>query len=470
MAALSGVLDPTGLNLQLNTQPSGAAGYHIRDGVDWGGKAIQDIVNTGAYRAEDVDGVLAAARIARQIQLPMRVKGTSIDDLHGKMAQLNYALIKASRYQPLDFVVTPSGSTKTTTFKVIGGDTDGPYTNQLENNALWLGQVNLQALPFGYGAKQTLGSSASPLFAAAAGPGSFTVSPTAGSEGDVLADVTIIFQLTVDTVGAVTVGTLNANTGWLVTSDVTGWTAGSGGGTRTSPANAKYKGGAAKGYKVAAVNTIEEAFTQTFTTTNFPAGTPVRILLTADDTQVLAAQRGLAQIRLAVSAGGVTQYGEWTSVPAAAGNGTTTHFMQALDMGTFVFPPGPTGQTGFSGSTTISIQVQDGNLLANTLAVVFDSLIFLPDASSLIAEWPVVAAQPAANTAIRVESDMLYTNSDGSPQTVLLSGSHVRCRGATRYGIWASAEALANSAGDVSFSTVKAWAEYTPRYLSLAPA
>jgi hypothetical protein len=96
-------------------------------------------------------------------------------------------------------------------------------------------------------------------------------------------------------------------------------------------------------------------------------------------------------------------------------------------------------------------------------------MIFLPDASSLIAEWPVVASQPAANTPIRVESDMLYQNADGAPQTVLLSGAHIRSRGTTRYAIWASDQAMANTTGDVTYSLVKAWAEVVPRYVNIAP-
>jgi hypothetical protein len=468
VAAFSAVFDPTGANIQLNTQPSGSIGYHTRDGVDWGGRAIQDIVNTGQYRLEDLDGVVAAARTLRQVNLPIRIKGSSLDDLHLKISALNFLLNKASRYAPLDLVVTPSGSSKTSTFKVVGGSTDATYGNVMENLALYLGTVTLEALPWVYGAKITLGSTGSPLFAAAAGPGSFTVTPTSGQEGDVLADVTIIFQLTADALGAVTVGALNANTSWTVGQDITSWSNGSGGGTRAAVSNAKYKGGAAPGYTVNVVSSIEEAYTKTFSTSDFPVNTPMRLLMVADDTQVVAAQRGLFQTRLAVSAGGVTQYGDWVSVPAAAGNGTTTHFSQILDMGVFIFPPGPQGSVAFSGSTTVAIQVQDGNTNAHKLPFAFDEMIFLPDASSIIAEWPVT--QPVVNTPIRIESDLLFQNADGAPQTVLMSGSHVRCRGSTRYSIYASSTPLANSAADATYSTVKAWAEYIPRYIGLAPA
>src|SRR6185312_14551163 len=264
-------------------------------------------------------------------------------------------------------------------------------------------------------------SSGAPLLAATAGPASFSTSIPAGSEGDVVADVTVIFQLTVDTVGAVSLASISGNTSWTIASDITGWSNGSGGGTRAAQSNAKYKGGAAPGYVCLAANTIEEAYKKTFTTSDFPPGVPIRILLVADDFEVVAANRGLYQMRLAVSAGGVTNTGDWVSVPPSAGNGTTTHFSQALDMGTFVFPPGPTGSVAFSGSSTISIQVQDSN--STRLTCAFDEMIFLPDASSLVAEWPVT--QPAANTPIRVESDMLYTNSDGSPQTVLTTCAHI---------------------------------------------
>jgi hypothetical protein len=469
VAAASCVLDPSGANLQLNTQPSGAAGYHIRDGDDWGARAIQDFINaSGVARLEDIDGLIAAARLTRTITLPMRVKGSNIDDLNLKLSTLNFSLDQASRYKPIDLVFTPSGSTKTSTYRIYGGSIDDPYTNQRENNSLAFITLTLIADPWVRGAKQTLGSTGSPLFAAAAGPGAFTVTPTAGSEGDVLADVTIIFQLTADTAGAVTIADISGNTGWAVSSDITSWTNGSGGGTRAAQSNAKYKGGAAPGYIVSAVSVIEQAYTKTFSTTDFPVQTPIRVLLTADDFQVLSARRGLYQIRLAVSAGGVTAYGDWVSVPASAGNGTTTHFLQALDMGTFVFPPGPAGSVAFSGTTTIAIEVQDNNLNANKLTTAFDQLIFLPDASSVIAEWPVT--QPAANTAIRLETDMLYNQADGAPQSVLMTGAHVRCRGATRYGIWASDQPLANSAGDVTNSLVKAWAEYVPRYVGHAPA
>lgn len=465
MAATSVVLDPTGANLQLNTQPSGSAGYHVRDGVDWGSAALQQIINTGSYRLEDIDGVFAAGLVTRTVTLPLRIKGSSLDDLNQKLSALNFVFDKASRWAPLDMVVTPNTSTKTSTFKVIGGQLDGPHTNQLEGNALWFGNATILTLPGILGAKQNLGSTGSPLFAAAAGPGSFTVTPTAGTEGDLPADVTIIFQLTADTAGAVSIGAISGNTTWTVTSDITSWTNGSGGGTRAAVSNAKYKGGAAPGYTSLAGG-IEQAYTKTFSTTDFPVQTPMRLIMLADDLQVLSARRGLAQFRLVVSAGAVTHYSDWVSVPAVAGDGSTTHFLQGLDMGTFTFPPGPQGSVAFSGTTTIAIETQDSN--STRAALAFDSLIFLPDASSVIAEWPVT--QPAANTPIRLESDMLYGNSDGAPQSVLMSGAHVRCRGSTRYSIWASDLPLASTAGDVTYSTVKAWCEYTPRYIGLAGA
>ena len=473
MAAPSLVLDPTGLNINLNAQGS-TTGIFLQEanaiattGVDWGGQAVQDFINTGAFRIEDVDGVFAANRVTRTIVLPIRVIGSSKDNLDTTLSNLNFALAKASRFSTLDLVVTPGGSAKTTTYKIIGGDTLGYYTQTEDLLNRWIGQLTLFALPVGYGAKQTYGSSGAPLFAAAAGPGAFTVTIPAGSEGDLLADVTIIFQLTVDTVGALTVGCISGNSSWTVTSDITSWSNGSGGGTRAAQSNAKYKGGAAPGYIVAAQGVVEEAYKKTFTTSDFPVGTPIRCLMLADDFQVLAARRGLYQMRLAVAAGGVTSYGDWVSVPAAAGNGTTTHFLQALDMGAFLFPPGPTGSVAFSGNTTVSIQVQDANNVGNKLTCAFDSMIFLPDASSLIAEWPVT--QPAANTPIRIESDLLFGNSDGSPQTMLVSGAHVRSRGTTQYAIWASDQTLANTSGDVTYSLVKVWAEVVPRYIGLAP-
>jgi hypothetical protein len=471
VAAPSAVLDPTGLNISLNAQGS-ATGIYLQEsnavattGLDWGEQPLMDVFNTGQYRLEDIDGVLAAAQFTRTIILPVRIIGSSKDNLDTQLSNLRYALAKASRFGTIDLVVTPGGSTKTTTFKVIGGDTLGYYTQMEDLLNRWIGQITIFAYPFGYGAKQTFGSTGSPLFGAAAGPGSFTVSVPAGSEGDVLADVTVLFDVTVDSVGALTVGCISGNTSWTVSSDITSWSAGSGGGTRAAQSNAKYKGGAAPGYIVNAASTIEEAYKKTFSTSDFPTGVPIRCIMLADDFEVVAANRGLYQMRLAVSANGVTQYGDWVSVPAVAGNGTTTHFLQGLDMGVFTFPPGPTGSVAFTGTTTISIQVQDSN--ASPLTCAFDQMIFLPDASSLIAEWPV--SQPAAGTTIRLETDMLYGNSDGSPYTQLLTGAHVRCRGATQYGIWASDQPLANTSGDTTNSVVKAWVEYTPRYVGLAP-
>jgi hypothetical protein len=470
VAAPSAVLDPSGLNIQLNAQGSSAGLFLeeinsvVTNGLDWGEQPLMDVFNTGQYRLEDIDGVLTAAQFTRQIILPVRAIGSSKDDLNTRLSNLRYALQKASRFQTIDLVVTPGGSSKTTTFKVIGGDTLGYYTQKVDLLNRWVGQVTLFTLPFGYGAKQTYGSSGSPLFNAA-GPGTFTVSVPAGSEGDVLADVTIIFDVTTDTPGAVTVAALSGNTSWTASVDITTFSNGSGGGTRAAQSNAKYKGGAAPGYIVNTAGIIEEAYKKTFSASDFPVGVPIRVLMLADDFQVAAANRGLYQMRLAISANGVTQYGDWVSVPAPAGNGTTTHFLQGLDMGVFTFPPGPTGSVAYTGSTTISIQVQDSN--ASPLTCAFDQLIFLPDASSMIAEWPVT--QPAANTQIRLENDLLYGNTDGSPYTQLLTGAHCRFRGATEVGIWASDLPLSNTTGDVTNSTVKAWAEYTPRYVGLAP-
>jgi hypothetical protein len=456
------VLDPSGLNQQLNQGT--ATGYSVTGGVDWGGAAIQDIITQGGYRLEDIDAILSAGRVQRTIVLPMRIIGSSKDDLASKLSAVTYVLAKSSRYAPTDLVVTPNNSTKTTTFKVLGGmlQSEWDFLDDIQNR--WVGTLTLQAFPFGYGAKQTMGSSGSPLVNAA-GPTSFTVTVNAGSEGDVLADVTIIFQNTADALGAVSLGVISGNTGWLVASDVTGWSNGSGGGTRTTQSVAKYKGGAAPAYEVTTVAQIDEAYKQTFSTTDFPVNTPIRVILNADDLTGGVTTRGMNQIRLAVTAGGVTQYGDWVSVPPNAGNGSTTHFTQGLDMGTFLFPPGPSGSVAFSGTTTISIQMQTAS--TSTSAVALDEVIFLPDATSILAEWPL--SQPAANTPIRVESDLLFGNSDGAPQTVVATGSHIRFRGTSRVGIWTSALPLANTSGDITYSNVKAWVEYTPRYINLAP-
>ena len=479
MSLTTMVLDPSGSNIALNTDraTSTTVGYFVLEGVDWGGQALQDLVNTGQYRLEDIDGIIATGRLNRQITIPLRIAGSSKDDLDSKISALNYVLAKASRYQTVDLVVTPFNSTKTTTFKIIGGSlgsgsalgssSDGLYVNQTDVYNRWFGAVTLQALAPGFGAKQTYGSSGAPLVNAA-GPSNFTVTIPAGSEGDLLADVTVLWQAPSAATGTLTLGVISGNTGWTVFQDVTSWSNGSGGGTRAAITNAKYKGGAAPGYTVAAQGAIEEAYTKTFTTTDFPTGTPIRILLVADDQQVLAARRGLFQIRLAVSNGAVTQYGDWVSVPAAAGNGTTTHLSQGLDMGTFTFPPGPTANSvAYSGSTTVSIQVQDGNTSGNKAACAFDTIIFLPDASSLVGEWPVTTIGSA--TTIRTENDMMFADADGSNQTGILSGPHVRFRGTSRLGIWGSANPLANANGDATYNTVKAWVEYTPRYMVLAP-
>lgn len=460
--ALSIVLEPTGVNQQLNQGT--ATGYSTQSGIDWGGAAIQDVITQGGYRIEDIDAILSAGRVQRTITIPMRIIGSSKDDLATKISLLSTVLARASRYAPVDLVVTPNGSSKTTTFKLLGGMLDGAYDFLDDISNRWIGTLTLQALPFGYGAKQTMGSSGSPLVNAA-GPASFTVTVAAGSEGDVLADVTIIFQNTVDALGAVSVGVISGNTGWLVGSDVTGWSNGSGAGTRATQSVAKYKGAAAPSYEILTVSQIDEAYKQTFSTTDFPVNTPIRIILNADDLSGSISNRGQNQFRLAVTAGGVTQYGDWVSVPPGAGNGTTTHFTQGLDMGTFLFPPGPSGSVAFSATTTISIQMQATS--TSPSAVAFDEVIFLPDATSLLAEWPL--SQPAANTVIRIESDLLYGNADGSPQTVAATGSHIRFRGTSRVGIWTSALPLANTTGDITYSNVKAWAEYTPRYIHLAP-
>ena len=60
MAAPTLVLDPTGLNINLNAQGS-ATGFYLQEansvatGLDWGGQAVQDFINTGAFHAEDID-------------------------------------------------------------------------------------------------------------------------------------------------------------------------------------------------------------------------------------------------------------------------------------------------------------------------------------------------------------------------------------------------------------------------------
>ena len=463
--ALSVVLEPTGLNQQLN-QTTLTTGYHIQADVDWGGAAIQDVITSGGYRLEDIDAILSAGRVTRTITMPMRIIGSSMNDLNTKLSAISYVLAKSSRYAPTDLVVTPNNSAKTTTFKLLGGTMTSSYDFLDDIQTRWVGTLTMQALPWAYGATQSLGSSGSPLLAATAGPASFTVTIPAGSEGDVLADVTIIFQNTVDALGAVSIGVISGNTGWLVGSDITGWSNGSGGGTRATQSVAKYKGGAAPSYEITTGGQIDEAYKQTFSTTDFPVNTPIRVILNADDLTGAVANRGINQIRLAVTAGSVTQYGEWVSVPPNAGNGTTTHFTQGLDMGTFLLPPGPSGSVAFSGSTTISIQMQATS--TTPAAVALDEMIFLPDATSLIAEWPI--SQPAANTPIRVESDLLFNNADGAPQTVAVTGSHIRFRGTSRVGIWTSALPLANTTGDATYSLVKAWCEYTPRYIGLAPA
>ncbi len=467
MAALSVLFD----SLQLN-ETSLSTGYFCQEPIDWGGRAIQDIINSGSFRIEDLDGLLAAARVTRTISLPLRLAGSSSDDLDSKISALNYKLAKASRLAPLDCVVTPNGSTKTTTFKVIGGAMDTPGGYDRRSDLLHLAHVDLllEALPFGYGAKQSggtgFGTSGSPLVNAA-GPAAFTVTIPAGSEGDVLADVSVIFSST-SALGAVACGCIPGNAAWTNWQDLTSWSQTGGAATYAAVSNAKYKGGAAPGVTNLAANAGASTLFKTFTTSDFPTNTPIRVIIFADDVTTTAGLRGLNQFRLIATVGGVTTYGEWVSVPANAFSGTN-HYLQGVDMGVFTFPPHAVPQSvAYSGTVTLTIQQQTSN--ATPTQLVYDSILFLPDSSSVIAETFGSLNSIAANTQMRIENDLVYKDSTGESWSLSMTGPHLRCRGTSEYVIWTtSAAGLGYGGADIDYTTVKAWVEYTPRYINLAP-
>ena len=461
MAALSVTFDSQQLN-----QTSSTTGYLLEEPIDWGSRPIENVVNTGSYRPEELDSVLAAGRVVRVIQLPIRVQGSSADDMNSKIALLNYTLSKSNRYSPTNLVVTPQGSSKTTTFKVVGGALDDTqrWTKKVDNHFIWHGVLILEALPFGYGASQTYGSSGSPLFNAAT-PGVFTVNVTSGSEGDVPADVTLHVLDASNQYGCLIVGGISGNTSWTAFDNLTAWTHGSGP-TFSTAASAKYKNNPATTVTNSNSGTIETALKKTFVAgTDWPHTTGLRIFIAADDTTNTQNLRGQNQFRLKVYPSGLqseTAYGDWCGVPASSLVGGV-HELQWVDAGLFTIAPTPV-----DGSSTFNIvlEIEQQTTNGTPTSVAYDEILFVPDTSHLIGEW--VSAYPiAANTQLDVESDMVY--SGGAGVSSLLTGPHIRTRGASRYVVYKGKYPMSSMAGDVTYDTVKVWANVTPRYLGLAP-
>lgn len=664
--------------VNLNTQSD--PGVNLVAPVDFGGKAISDIVNQGQYRLEDMDGILAAGRVQRVIQFALNISGSSSTDIASKLSAINSQISSANRYSPVTLTFQPSGSSVATYFKVIGGSVNdqGFYDQMMDvTHKAWNVAVTLQALPFAYGATQTIGSSGSPIATLASTPGTFTLTPS-GPTGDVLADVSIYFAPTISTVETVACGCVSGNTSWLFTSpfiapvDATGesnigsgtstttgttstitttspaaagthvivyaaaasgavvtsiadnsaspltwqvdktatdgssntrgvsicsayspnvfpigttititystsssrkaavarnivglsptnwligggnahndagstsltagsattttstipafltaawcvtptasgttgsnWTAGSGytqldtldvgasspfeslwtveyaapisAANTFSPAASTtlsnppwcgccvaYAGsgwvqqagptyneetGIGQGVTLASQNTITETLTKTYSYTQIPPGVLFRMLLLVKDDGYNSTDRAQNQFRLL--------NGDWCASPPGATNGSSVGYEQGVDLGTFVFPQGPTSQTTpFTGSVNLAMYGQTTQ--ASPTRMTYFQLLFLPDLTSVIVNNLSVAAGSHAH----IENDLCFD--DSGDNLGIATGAHIRCRGATQYGIYASSLPFSNTTGSITYEPVNVWATYTPRYFQLA--
>jgi hypothetical protein len=296
-------------------------------------------------------------------------------------------------------------------------------------------------------------------------PYSFDVTPTAGQEGDVPADVKL--AVVVNTTSALHVAAImgavwNEATG----SSLPGWYESSSltlGAIGTTVVDAATHGGSVvKGTNTSTNVPQEVAHVSLPTQANgWPVGLPARVLAVVRDKQTTAPNRGKTMIGAKVVSAGSSVTGDFTPITPGALSGATP-LLTLVDLGVFPMPAGPSQATSLA--TTLYLYQQSPIASAT---VDFDFLIVVPDSNMVYSEDPTADYTPAIT--INITNDNVYENSANGQAFAIVTGSHVRFKGPGRVLIAAfSQPAATKGTADVLSMNAAVSCTYTPRYLGLA--
>lgn len=463
------ILDNAGASpLDLNDLSS----YFGTGDIDVGQKDIQAAIYNGDLDPSQYDNALGAGRVTREIawQLRLDKSGSTAGALLDLEQAINSKLTRASRASPIQLRLRPHGHTLDSFFDVIGGYAETAFDKRQETRRVKYLNLHLTCQPFAYGAAQAAIASASNALT----PYAFSVTPTAGLEGDLPASVKI--ALTVNTTGSAQLASIMAAAwsestnaalaGWLDSSSFTLGAIGS------TVADAGARGGSVVKGTGTLTNSPQIVATVALPTqaNGWPLGVPARILGVVRDKQTSAGNRGVTLIRASVGqvgfpSNGAIAHGDWVPIPPVALNGSTPLFCLA-DLGVFPMPVAPS-----SGSITPELRLYQQSSIASA-AVDFDFVIIVPDSSFLQAEDPVGSFSPAVT--MNFIDDSLFHGSGLGQAFPIVIGSHVRFKGPGRVfvGAYSQPAATKGSGGgavpDFSPMNAAASVDYTPRYLGLA--
>lgn len=438
-----------------------ATNYFALEPWDWGDAAIAQTVFSGEYDATQYDNIIAAGRITREVVGTVRLKGASAAGLNDLLQAINSKFNKASRAVPITLDVLPNGATLHSFFTVWGGSAvGGQFTQQSETTFVMYVELHIICDPFIRGAAQSLTGNANALT-----PYSFDVTPTAGQEGDVPADVKL--AVTVNTTSALNVSAIMAAVwneatganlpGWYESSSLTLGAIGS-----TVVDAAAHGGSVVKG-TTSVTNTIEEVAHVSLPTqaNGWPNGLPARVLALVRDKQTTTGNRGLTTIAAKVVSAGASVTGDFTPITPGALSGATPLFT-LVDLGVFPMPAGASQATSLA--TTLFLYQQSP---VTSAGVDFDLVIVVPDSNMVYSEDPTASYAPA--TTLNVTNDNVYQNSTNGQAFSIVTGSHVRFKGPGRVFVAAFSEPSATDGTNSVLSMNAAVAvTYTPRYLGLA--
>lgn len=443
------------LNLADNTN------YFALAGWDWGSASIAQVIFNGDYDATQYDNVVAASRITREVVGRLRLKSTTSNGLEDLVQAIHAKLNKASRQVPITLDVLPSGASLHSFFTVYGGSIENIVLDQQAESAFVM-YVDLHLIcdPFVRGAAQSLTGNANALT-----PYSFDVTPTAGAEGDVPADVKL--AVTVNTtsslhVSAVMAAVWNEATG----SSLPGWYESSSL-TLGAIGSTVVDAGAHGGSVVKGTNTITSG-SQVVATVSLPTqangwpyGLPARILAVVRDKQTSAGNRGVTTIAAQVTSAGTSVTGDFTPITPGALNGATPLFT-LVDLGVFPMPVGASQATSLAVTLTLLQQSTLGSA-----AVDYDLVIVVPDSNMVYSEDPTADYTPA--TTLNITNDNVFQNSTNGQAYAIVTGSHVRFKGPGRVLVAAfSQPAATRGTADVLSMNAATAVTYTPRYIGLA--
>lgn len=473
------ILDGIPLN---SSDPQSA--YAMREPIDWGSRAIQDVLLDGNTLPEDYDSVIASTRLLRQVTFNLRVTGTNSDEVLTRLRALQNRLSRASRINPIDLTITPKDGYNQTTLKVVGGTLDdtNAHTRKFELANVYEAPLILQTLPFFYGLKQVFGSRVDSTivtpFDDAAGlpppPLMLPITPVFGREGDAPADLNVF----VAPVSGATAPFRNVIVGAGWPDNQSAWatllTMSDNFSAIASNVNFVTPRDALSidciQFSPPDTNTIHSVCETNIGPGVFQLvpGVPYRFFLRVNDGATVGSGRGVQQFRLRLKCGNTIAFSEWFVVPADSGPTINAlHVLNGywclIDMGAWTIPLAPLGDVR---NAVTSITIQQQTPTSQSTGLIYDYMMAVPDLTSMIAETTDVLANPGSY--VKFESENVY-DPNGAPLSIA-TGANIRMLGPGAITVHASRQPMAPSmdTGDFSFESAAVWVEYIPRYFNPA--